>query len=199
MLAGAHVADGPRLLAVAGQPCGRQLIERHAFRAAGEVGLAHVRPAEDALQGSDVEVLARVGAGHDRELDGLEVEGLDPAGLDEGRDAERLDAAAERHEAVRVTERPDHPAPGVDLDDVAAMDALLDSVADLPDEDRRHDPRTRRRSTRRGRRRAATWGGGCGHEVGGPPTVRVSVEDTTKAAEGRCYDAAAPGLLAPPR
>src|SRR5439155_9484865 len=26
-------------------------------------------------------------------------------------------------------------------------------------------------------------------------TVRVLVEDTTKAAEGRCYDVAAPGLL----
>ena len=41
MLAGAHVADGSGLLAVAGQPCGRQLIERHAFRAAvGHAALA---------------------------------------------------------------------------------------------------------------------------------------------------------------
>src|SRR5467141_2308638 len=137
MLTGAHVADGTRLLAVARQPRGRQLVERHALRAASEVGLAHVRPPEDALERPDVEVLARVGAGHDRELVRLEVECLDAAGLDEGRDAERLDAGAQRDDAVLVAERADRSALGVDLDDVPAMDALLDPVADLADDNRR--------------------------------------------------------------
>ena len=42
-------------------------------------------PPVEALEGSDVEVLARVRAGEDRDLGRFEVEGLDPAGLDDAR------------------------------------------------------------------------------------------------------------------
>ena len=45
--------------------------------------------------------------------------------------------------AVRVAERAEHPPGGVDLDDVAAVDALLDPVADLADEDGRARLRAR--------------------------------------------------------
>ena len=48
-----------------------------------------------ALERPDVEVLAGVGAGHDRDLGRLEVERLDAAGLEERDDAERLDASIE--------------------------------------------------------------------------------------------------------
>ena len=36
---------------------------------------------------------------------------------------------------VRIAKTPEEPAGDVDLDDVAPMDALLDAVADLADED----------------------------------------------------------------
>ena len=93
MLAGAHVADRPGLLAVAGQPGRGQRVERHALGAAGEERLADAGPAEHALDRPDMEVLAGVRAGHDRDLGRLEVERLDAAGLDQGDDAERLDAS----------------------------------------------------------------------------------------------------------
>ena len=46
MLAGAHVADRPGLLAVAGQPGGRQRVERHPLGAAGQERLADAGPPE---------------------------------------------------------------------------------------------------------------------------------------------------------
>ena len=50
--------------------------------------------------------------------------------------AERLDAAPQVRRPVRVAEDADQAPVDVDLDDVAAMDALLDAAADLADEDR---------------------------------------------------------------
>ena len=66
--------------------------------------LADAGPAEHALDRADVEVLAGVRAGHDRDLGRLEVERLDAAGLDQGDDAERLDGRAQRDDAVGVAE-----------------------------------------------------------------------------------------------
>ena len=111
----------------------------------------------EALERTDVEVLARMRARHDRDLGGLEIERLDAAGLDEREDAERLDRRAQRDEPVGIAELADEPAGGVGLDDVAAVDALLDAVADLADEDRRRPSR--------GRGPADRWGEGsprCG-------------------------------------
>ena len=88
MLARAHVADRPGLLAVAREPGGGQRVERHPLGAAGEQRLADAGPPVEALERPDVEVLARVRAGHDRDLGRLEVERLDAAGLDE-RDERR--------------------------------------------------------------------------------------------------------------
>ena len=62
---------------------------------------------------------------------------LQPARLEDRRDAERLHARAQVHEVIGVAEGPDHAPGDVDLDDVAAVDALLDPVAQLPDEHRR--------------------------------------------------------------
>src|SRR5207247_4019596 len=87
-------------------------------------GLAGVRPPVHALDRPDVEVLTRMRAGHDRQLGRLEIERLDPARLDQGDDAERLDAAAEIRDAIRVAEAADEDAVDVDLADVAPMDAL---------------------------------------------------------------------------
>ena len=114
-----------------------------------------------------MEVLARVRAGHDRQLGRLEIERLDAAGLDERDDAERLDAASQFDDPIRIAEAADQPAVDVDLDDVATMDALLDAVADLADEDRRAlrgaraATRARRARSRVGRA-AATGGAGRG-------------------------------------
>ena len=83
-----------------------------------------------------MEVLARVRAGHDRDLGRLEIERLDAARLDERDEPERLDGRAERDQPVGVAEQADDPAGGVGLDDVAAVDALLDAVPELADEDR---------------------------------------------------------------
>jgi hypothetical protein len=57
VLAGAHVADGTRLLAVAREPGGGQLVERHALDPRREEVLADLRSPEQALQGADVLVL----------------------------------------------------------------------------------------------------------------------------------------------
>ena len=95
--------------------------------------------------------------------------------------AERLDRRAQGDDPVRVAELADEPAGGVDLDDVAAMDALLDPVADLADEDRRDvRPGSAGRPARadvRPRRRAGLAGtvtvdGSPIGWVGGVPTAR---------------------------
>ena len=85
---------GPGLLAVASQAGGGQRVERGALGAAGEQRLAHARPAVDRLERPDVHVLARMRAGQDGQLGRLEVEGGDPAGLDEREEPERLDASS---------------------------------------------------------------------------------------------------------
>ena len=83
---------GLGLLAVASEPGRGQRVERHALGAGRDQRLADAGPAVHRLERPDVEVLAGVRAGHERELGRLEVEGLDPAGLDQRDDAERLDA-----------------------------------------------------------------------------------------------------------
>ncbi len=86
-----------------------------------------------------MEILAGVGAGHDRDLRRLEIERLDPARLDQGHDPERLDAAPEGDDAIWVPQPANQPTVDVGLDDVAAVNALLDPVADLANENRRDD------------------------------------------------------------
>jgi hypothetical protein len=76
-----------------------------------------------------------MGARH-RQLSRLEVERLDPAGLDQGSSRRTVDAAPEVRDAVRLAEAADQRAVDVDLDDVATVDALLDPAADLADENR---------------------------------------------------------------
>ena len=60
---------------------------------------------------------------------------MPPASM-QGHQAERLDRGAQGHEPVGVAELADEPAVRVGFDDVAAVDALLDPVAHLADEDR---------------------------------------------------------------
>ena len=124
-----------------------------------------------------MEVLARVGARHDRDLGRLEIERVDPAGLDQGDDAERLDAAPKRDEAIRIAEPADEPAVDVDLDDVAAVDALLDPVANLADEDRRDDSRAGRgRASDRARcGRRGGWARAAGQERSGAVTITARI------------------------
>jgi hypothetical protein len=136
MLTRAHVADRPRLLAVAGETGGRQGVERRTLGTAREQFLAQPRPAEESLEGPDVKILPGVRARQHRELGRRDVVGADPASLDERDQPERLDGRAERDEQVRVTEAPDDAPVDRRLDHVAAVDALLDAVADDAHEDR---------------------------------------------------------------
>ena len=87
-------------------------------------------------------------AGHDRDLGRGQLERLDPAGLEQGEQPERLDARAEGDHAVRVAEQAHDPAGRIDLDHVAAVDALDDPVARLADEDRRGAAASRARDGR---------------------------------------------------
>src|SRR5207249_11803721 len=102
----------------------------------GDQRLTDSGPAVHPLECPDVEVLARMRARHQCDLGWLEVERLDPACLDEGDDAERLDAAPQIRDAIRVPEPADQDSVDVGLDDVAAMDTFLDSATDLADKDR---------------------------------------------------------------
>ena len=154
---------GPAFSPSRASPGGGQRIERRALGPAGEERLAHAGAAVDPLERPDVEVLAGMRAGQDRDLGRLEVEGLDPAGLDQRQQAERLDRRAQRHDAIRVPELADDPAGHVGLDDVAAMDALLDAVAEVPGEDRRCGPAPGGGPGRWPPGSRAGWGGGCGH------------------------------------
>ena len=90
-----------------------------------------------------MEVLAGMRAGHDRQLGRIQVELLDATGFDEGHQPERLDGRPERHDPFDVTDGTQHAAGRVDLDDVAAVHALLDAIAHLTDEDRGDDPGSR--------------------------------------------------------
>ena len=130
-MAGAHVPDLAGLLAVAGQAGRGQRIDRDAVRAeASPVWLTPVRRNiawSVRTWRSSPEWLA----GHDRQLGRLQLERLDAAGLEQGKDPERLDGERRLDDVVGVAERPEHPAADVDLDDVAPVDALLDPVADL--------------------------------------------------------------------
>jgi hypothetical protein len=140
MLARAHVANRTGLLAIACEAGRGQGIERHAFGAGRDQGLAHSRSAVHALEGPNVEVLAGMRAGHQGDLGRLEIEGLDPARLDQGDDAEGLDAAPQVGDPIGIAEPPDQAPVDVGLDHVAAVDALLDATAHLTDEDRGRPP-----------------------------------------------------------
>ncbi len=115
-----------------------------------------------------MEVLARMRAGHERDLGRLEVERVDPAGLDQRHDAEWLDAAPQVGDAIRIAQAADEGAVDIDLDDVAAMNALLDPAAHLADEDRGRPPgRAGGRGPGRARRRPGDRSG-RGGRAGGP-------------------------------
>ena len=90
-----------------------------------------------------MDVLAGVRAGHDRDLGRRQLERLDPAGLEEREQPERLDARAQRHDPVRVAEQADDPAG-------------------------RRRPRRRRRGGRSRRCRCASGGRGSAGRHGGP-------------------------------
>ena len=188
VLARAHVADRAGLLAVARESGRGERVERHALGAAGEELLADARAPEDPLERADVQVLARVRAREDRDLGRLEVEGGDAAGLDQRERAERLDRGAEGDDPVGIAEDPDELAAGVGFDDVAAVDALLDAVAELADEDGRHGAAAGRRADRGSTR---TMRRGCGHDSddlrGWSGTQ--DREDTAAAGRARRYDA----------
>ncbi len=150
-----------------------------------------------------MEVLAAVRAGHDRELCRLQVERLDPARLDEGHDPERLDGRAEGHEPVGIAELPDEPAVDVRFDDVAAVDALLDAVAQLADEHRGLGTGATLRARPAGAGRRALGGGGHSREdtaQGSRGRVRVVPGDDGPSGPARCeteacYPASAGGVL----
>jgi hypothetical protein len=84
-----------------------------------------------------VKILARVGAGHDREFGCREIECLDPAGFHECDEPERLDRGSEVDDDVGVAQDAEDGTVYVDLDDGAAMSALDDATANLADENRR--------------------------------------------------------------
>ena len=137
MLARAHVADRAGLLAVAGQAGGRQRVERHALgrRRRGRVWLTparryipwSVRTWRSSPEWELAMIAISAGSSSNASI---------PPASSRATSAERLDARAEGDDPIRVAEQADDPAGRVDLDDVAPMDALLDAVADLPDEDR---------------------------------------------------------------
>ena len=105
---------------------------------------------EDALERPDVEVLARVRAGQDRDLGRLEVERLDAARLDERQRPERLDRRAQRDDPIRVAE---------DADEIA----------------RRRRPRRCRRGGRSPRSRCAAAGRGSASRARGATAGRAAV------------------------
>ena len=59
------------------------------------------------------------------------VELLDATGLDERHQPERLDGGSEGHDPVDVADGAQQASGRIDLDDVAAVHALLDAVAYL--------------------------------------------------------------------
>ena len=162
--------------------------------------LADPGAAEHALDRPDVEVLAAVRTGHDRELGGLEIERFDAARLDQGHDTEWLDGGAERHEPVRVAELADEPAVDVRFDDVAAVDALLDAVAQLAHEDRGLGTGATLRARPAGPgRRALCRGGHSGEDTaqgsrGGAGRSGLPMAPTAHPAlDGRLVPCALPG------
>ena len=137
VLARAHVAKCAGLLAVARQASRRQGVERGPFGAASEHLLGDPGSPEDRLQRPDMEVLAGMGTGHDRQLRGREVEGFDATGLHECHQPERFHGRPEIHEHVRVAQHASDRTVDVDLDYRAAMNAFDDGAAHLAHKDRR--------------------------------------------------------------
>ncbi len=131
------MADGSGLLAIAGEAGSGEGVQRRPIGTAREGGLADPGPAVDGLECPDVDVLAGMRAGEDGDLVGRQLEGLDAACLEQRDRTERLDGRAQRDEPIGVAQDPDEAAGRIGLDDVAAMDALLDPVPQQADQDRR--------------------------------------------------------------
>ena len=136
MLARAHVPDLARFLAVARKTSGGKGVQRCPQRAAAEHLLRYARPPKDGLQGPHVDVLARMGAGHDRQIGGREVEGLDAAGFHERDQPERLHGGPEIDDEVRVAQHSLDRAVHVRLDDRATVAALDHVTTNLAHQDR---------------------------------------------------------------
>ena len=83
-----------------------------------------------------MQVLAGVGAGHDGQLSGGQVEFANPSRFQQRHERERLDARAEGDRDVRVAGGPEKRAGRVHLDHVPAVDALDDVAADVAGQDR---------------------------------------------------------------
>ena len=139
MLAGTHVPNRRWPLAVTRKTGSRECVHGHPLDAAGQQGLAHAGPAEDALERADMEILARVRRRHERDLGRAQVEGRLAAGLQQRYQPEWLDRRSERHEMVWIADAADDPALRIHLHDVAAVFALHDPVPDLANEDGRDD------------------------------------------------------------
>ena len=106
--------DLARPLAVPSQPCGREGVEGRAVGAEGQAGLADTGSAEHRLERADVEVFAEwldaitaISGASSSKL-------LEPAGLQERDETERLDRRAEVDEVVRVAEGAEHVARDVE-------------------------------------------------------------------------------------
>ena len=95
-----------------------------------EQRLAHVGTPEHRLERPHMLVLARVRAGHDRQLLARQGQLVGRTRLDERDDPERLDGRAHRDDDGRVPDRACDVADGVDLDDVPAMTALDDALTE---------------------------------------------------------------------
>ena len=190
MLAGAHVADGTGLLAVTGETGSGQRVERSSLGAAAEVRLAHAGASVQALERSDVEILARMRARHDRDLGRFEIELLLPAGLEKGNDAERLHRRTKGDDPVGIAELVDDPAGGIGLDDVATVDALLDPVPEMAHEDRcRGLPSAGRAGLTGWRASGAVRCGGAGldgHDAG--LRVGQGLDGGRRGYRDGCYD-----------
>ena len=124
MLAGAHVPDVARPLAVAGEAGRGQGVERHALDPGLQSSVWDLQAPEQRLERPDVEVLAGVAGRHERELLAGQVELAWPPAASRASSPNGLTARPEVDEPVRVAERAEHPAGGVDLDDVAPVDGL---------------------------------------------------------------------------
>ena len=166
MLAGAVVPNRSGLLAVACQPSGRERVQRCIFRSTSEHALAESGASVDGLEGTDVEVFAGVRARHESQLGRRQVERVDAAGFDKSQKAERLDRGAQRHRPLRVAEDTDNRTRRVDLDDVAAVLALDDLPADLPNEYGRRRPAAGLPSAGAGSERPGAVSGSCGEGCG---------------------------------
>jgi hypothetical protein len=111
-----------------------------------------------------VEILSGVAPGHEGDFVRFQLERRDAAGFDQRNDCEWGTARPEQHGTVGITERSNDTAAGIDFHDVPAMDARLEVIAKLANQDRWNDPLAG--PTARGRGLGRTPGTGPG--AGGP-------------------------------